>query len=90
MALYLPEDTNEEDDDDGKIVVTYQATQEDEEKFFLMYHMNIQPSECDFDAKDVEKRKWLLARFITQKEMEKEAMAQQRIAQNLNLGQFKV
>lgn len=88
MALFLPE-TNDDDDDD-KIVVNYEATKEDEEKFFLMYNMHLQPSEVDFDATDADKRTWLLARFITQKEMEKEMMAQHRIAQNLNLGQLKI
>ena len=55
----------------------YQATEKDEECFFLMYHMNMQPSEAI--ALDEDYRKWLLARFMAQKSMEKEMMERHRL-----------
>lgn len=68
MSIILPEESNEE---------VYQATEEDEEKFFLIYNMNIQPSEVEKLASDY--RKWLIARFIHQKKMEREIMERQRL-----------
>ena len=55
----------------------YQATEKDEECFFLMYHMNMQPSEA-YELEE-DHRKWLLARFMTQKAMEKEMMERHRL-----------
>jgi hypothetical protein len=59
----------------------YEATEEDEEKFFLMYHLNWSPSECDALSED--RRKWILARFVGQKQMEREAMQQMRIREQV-------
>ena len=59
----------------------YEATEADEEKFFLMYHLNWPPSEVD--ALTEERRKWLIARFVGQKQMEREAMQQMRIREQL-------
>lgn len=55
----------------------YQATEEDEERFFLMYHMNFQPSEAE--ALSADYRKWIIARFMAQKSMEKEMMERHRL-----------
>jgi len=68
---------SEESQEEQKIQINYQATEEDEEKFFLMYHLKFQPSETD--KLDPERRKWILARFMAQKEMEREAMEQHRL-----------
>lgn len=55
----------------------YDATEADEEKFFLMYNLNWPPSEVDSLSED--RRKWILARFVGQKQMEREAMQQMQI-----------
>jgi hypothetical protein len=60
--------------DEHQHELTYQATEEDEEKFFLIYHMHIQPSEADALPQD--RRQWLIARFVAQKNMEREMMQQ--------------
>jgi hypothetical protein len=64
----------------------YQPKEEDEEMFFLMYHLNFQPSEvANLDA---DYRKWLCARFIAQKNLEREAMERHRLMSAIgpNLG----
>lgn len=75
--IVLPEDENKEEEQELK----YKATEADEEKFFLMYHLNWPPSEVDALSED--RRQWLIARFVGQKNMEKEAMQQMRIAAQL-------
>ena len=70
MNIILPEDNQGNEDKEEKL--KYQATEDDEEKFFLMYHMEFQPSEVD--KLDPDYRKWLIARFVAQKNMEREAM----------------
>jgi hypothetical protein len=70
MSIILPEDSKETDDKEETL--KYQATEDDEEKFFLMYHMEFQPSEVEKLNPDY--RKWLIARFVAQKNMEREAM----------------
>lgn len=75
MGILLPDSTD--DDDDDTIKVNYKATDVDEECFFLMYHMQFQPSEAK--NLDPEYRKWLLARFMAQKNMEQEASARHQI-----------
>lgn len=72
--ILIPEDGRELEQSQE---AEYNATEEDEERFFLMYHMNFQPSE-------VEKlnplyRKWLINRFVAQKHMEQEAMQRQKL-----------
>lgn len=75
MGILLPESDSSDEDDEIKI--NYQPTEEDEECFFLLYHMNVQPSEAK--ALDSEHRKWMIARFITQKNMEQEAVARHQL-----------
>jgi hypothetical protein len=70
-----------ETSDEHQHELTYQATEEDEEKFFLIYHMHVQPSEADALPQD--RRQWLIARFVAQKNMEREMMQQARIAQQV-------
>lgn len=75
--IVLPEGDNQEEPEKLK----YKATEADEERFFLMYNMNIQPSEAEAISDDY--RKWLIARFIAQKEMEKEMIERHRLMQNI-------
>jgi hypothetical protein len=60
-----------------QLELKYQATEEDEEKFFLMYHLGFQPSEVEHLSGDY--RKWLIARFVAQKNLEQEAMERHRL-----------
>lgn len=75
MSILLPDSDSSPEEDDIKI--NYKATDEDEECFFLLYHCNVQPSEAK--ALDPEHRKWIIARFITQKNMEQEAVARHQL-----------
>ena len=59
----------------------YKATKADEECFFLMYHLNFQPSEVERLSDDY--RKWVIARFIGQKQMEKEMMERSNLARQI-------
>ena len=68
--IILPDENKEEE-------LKYQATEKDEERFFLMYHMNFQPSETEVLSDDY--RKWLIARFVAQKSIEKEMMARHQL-----------
>jgi hypothetical protein len=63
------------------VEINYDATEHDEECFFLMYHMGMAPSEA-YALKD-DHRRWLMARFIGQKQMEKEAFERNRLAQQV-------
>jgi len=87
MSIILPEDDNQKSDSQSE-ELNYNATEDDEEKFFLMYHMNFQPSEVDKLSNDY--RKWIIARFVAQKNLEREAMERHRImsqiAPNIKMG----
>lgn len=72
--IIVPEDEIAESQEEE---LTYPATEEDEERFFLMYHLNFQPSEVERIKPDY--RKWLIARFVAQKNMEREMVTQQRM-----------
>jgi hypothetical protein len=83
--ILLPENAVEEKDGEGQqtfVGVDYKATEEDEERFFLMYHMNFQPSEAE--GLNVNYRKWLIARFVAQKNMEREMVERHRIMQQIS------
>lgn len=73
----------DEDDEDGPeaLTTTYEATQEDEEKFLLMYWLHFSLSEAD--ACDQERRRWLLGRFMAQKNMERQVMANNALLQRI-------
>lgn len=73
--IVLPESS--EESQEQEMTINYAATEADEEKFFLMYHMSMQPSEVD--ALDPDRRKWIMARFMAQKSMEREAMERHRL-----------
>jgi hypothetical protein len=77
MSIIIPEGTETQEEQNQGEELKYQATERDEEEFFLMYHMNMQPSEVN--KLDPDYRKWLIARYIGQKHMEREAMQQQRM-----------
>lgn len=62
-------------------VPEYQPTPEDEEKFFCMYHLKFQPSEVT--ALDPSYRRWLIMRFMAQKELENEAFERRRLMQTI-------
>jgi hypothetical protein len=87
MSIILPEDDNQKSENQSE-ELNYNATEDDEEKFFLMYHMNFQPSEVDKLSNDY--RKWIIARFVAQKNLEREAMERHRImsqiAPNIKMG----
>ena len=74
--IIVPSDEREEQQPEGP-ELKYQATEEDEEKFFLMYHLNFQPSEVE--NLDPDYRRWLIARFMAQKNLEREAMERHRL-----------
>lgn len=80
MGIVLPDsvEENNNSDEDATLEINYDATEKDEENFFLMYHMNFQPSEVE--KLDPEYRKWIIARFMAQKNMEREAMERNRYA----------
>lgn len=81
MTIVLPEgmgDDSKDQSEEKSIEINYEATEQDEENFFLMYHMSFQPSEVE--KLDAEYRKWLIARFMAQKNMEREAMERNRFA----------
>lgn len=84
--IIVPESEEKEQDQEQGEEINYQATEDDEEKFFLMYHMNIQPSETD--RLDPDRRKWIIARFMHQRQMEKEVVDQMRIRQQIAQGQM--
>lgn len=67
---------------EGNQELKYQFTEVDEERFFLMYHMNIQPSEVESLHEDY--RRALIARFLHQKKAEQEMMQRQQLMQQLN------
>lgn len=71
--IIVPETEKETQEEELK----YKATEADEEKFFLMYHLNWSPDDVDGLTED--RRKWILARFIGQKQMERETMQQMQI-----------
>lgn len=74
--IILPDDVHDEHDDDGAEQVNYNPTEYDEQEFFLMYHLKLNPSEIA--AMDEEKRKWVIGRFMIQKQMEQKAMEEHR------------
>lgn len=90
--IILPDGVNEEETKEGELETTenpaneYQATEEDEERFFLMYHLNFQPSEVEKISPKY--RKWLIMRFIAQKKLEQEAVERHRLMSQIapNLG----
>jgi hypothetical protein len=73
MSILLPD--SEKNDDDFKI--NYKPTDLDEECFFLLYHLSVQPSEAR--NLEAEQRKWMIARFMAQKEMEQEAVTRHQL-----------
>jgi len=77
MAIIIPE--THENEEEQLEELKYQATEADEEDFCLMYNMNMQPSEVK--ALDPDYKKWIIARFMAQKHMEREFMQQQRMMQ---------
>jgi hypothetical protein len=75
--IILPNENDDQNEESQVEEINYNATEDDEEKFFLIYHMNIQPSETEKISPDY--RKWLIARFVAQKNMEREAMERHRL-----------
>lgn len=75
--IILPADADEEQEPDETEEIKYQATEKDEEVFFLMYHLHLQPSEIEKFSDDY--RKWIIARFVAQKGLEREALERHRL-----------
>ena len=80
-GVNIDEEVKEEATADAPAAPEYQATEEDEERFFLMYHMNFQPSEVEKIAPTY--RKWLIMRFVAQKHMEQDAVQKQKLMQQI-------
>lgn len=75
MGIILPK--TETSKNEEEVVINYEATIDDEEKFILMYHMNMSLS--DVDGLDQDRRKWIVARFMAQKNMENEVRERHRL-----------
>ena len=75
--IILPDSTNTEEQKQEQEELKYQATEKDEECFVLIYHLNMAPSEAYGLGED--HRKWILARFVMQKQMEREMMERQKL-----------
>lgn len=73
--IILPQEEEKEQE------INYEATETDEECFFLMYHMNMAPSEA-YALEEV-RRKWIIGRFVAQKNMEREMMERHRLMSQL-------
>jgi len=84
MSILLANQENENEEEELK----YQATDKDEEEFYLMYFLHQPLSEIRAMTDDY--RKWLLARFAGQKHLEREAMLQHQIAQNIDVSKLKI
>lgn len=69
--------TNEGEEKEETEKINYTPTERDEQEFFIMYHMNMQPSEVKALSNDY--LKWVIARFIAQKQLEQEAMERHRL-----------
>lgn len=78
--IILPEDVKQ-DENEQEEELKYKPTDDDEECFFLMYHMNMAPSEAQ--KMDPDYRKWVIHRFMIQKHMEKEMMERHRLMHQL-------
>jgi hypothetical protein len=77
--IIVPEGVEEENDD--QITTNYEATDIDEEIFFLVYNLHFSWEEAE--RMDSEKRRWVMLRYMAQKNMEREIMIQQRMQQQL-------
>jgi hypothetical protein len=81
MSNILVPDDVKEDKEATETKCEYKPTEEDEERFFLMYHMNFQPSEVE--GLEPNYRKWLIMRFLGQKHAEQEAMQRHQLMQQI-------
>lgn len=77
----------EEKQEDRQVEVNYDPTEYDEEEFILMYHLHLQPSEIMEWSED--KRRWVLGRFVMQKQAEREMMEQMRLRSQIG-GNIKI
>jgi hypothetical protein len=59
----------------------YEGTEEDEENFLLMYFLKM--SFSDIKSLSREQRHWYIGRYMGQKQMEQEMMAQARMQQQI-------
>jgi len=82
-GILIPGENNNATEQDGSKVleVNYEPTEKDEECFFLIYHMNMQPSEAY--GLEEEHRRWIVARIMMQKQMERDMVEQARIARQI-------
>lgn len=72
--IILPDNTEQGPQEEE---LKYKPTELDEKNFFLMYHLHWTPSEVA--NLDPDYREWIIARFIGQKEMEREVMERHRL-----------
>ncbi len=78
--IILPTDMNEQEEQEGE-QINYTPTEEDEMTFFFIYHMHLQPSE--FADWSLDKKRWYMARFMHQKNAEREMINQARLMQSM-------
>jgi hypothetical protein len=81
MTIIVPGSEPEQENQEQGEELKYQATEGDEEDFFLMYNLKFQPTEVASLHPDY--KKWLIARFIAQKQMEHEMIERQRMMQSI-------
>lgn len=75
--IILPQGAEQEQPEEQEEELKYQATEVDEEVFICIYHLHMQPSEAT--SLDPDYRKWIIARFLAQKQMERELMERHRM-----------
>lgn len=75
--LIIPGGDSDNGKDAEEITINYEPTQEDEENFFLMYHFHWTPE--TIKALDVDYKRWIIGRFMAQKNMEREMMIRHKM-----------
>ena len=75
------ENKENEENEEQELKINFEPTEEDEESFFLIYHLHMAPSEAAALNKDY--RKWLIARFIMQKQAEREMVERHHLLQQI-------
>jgi hypothetical protein len=77
--IVLPNEGDQKEEEGEEL--KYEYTMKDEEEFFLMYNLGWPPSEVR--TLDDDYRKWLIARYMHQKQAEKEMMRSMQIANQI-------
>lgn len=80
--IILPDNLQEEENEETlESSINYNPTEYDEQEFFLMYHLKMSPTEVKaVNDSNPEKLKWIIGRFMVQKQMEQRAMQEHQRA----------